>query len=311
MVSTPRVLQARKDAMDVAKAAAKKTEDVAPDATVNYYVGQIQKDGMNWQLVPPKWKEQVGNALAQAGVDVPRLDATTRALQLPQDPQEVEHWATQVQNDAKNWSLIQSNKGLAEAVRQRLAAQGVNVTQLDAQTRSTAQFAHTVRPHIDNTFSLIDKLDQQGKLGPLFGRWNEWRAGKWGAGDPDYIALRNNINLIDSAVARIHGGARGGGSPPMIQYMHEMLSAGPKDAASMRAGLNVFNDWVKGYEGMAPGFANAPAAGEGRGTVSPPTGSPSPPRPAEIPWDAPAQYNPATRQWRYRPRGSTQWQILP
>jgi hypothetical protein len=307
LIPTPAWLQARKDAADVEKAGAKKPEDIAPQTTVDYYVKQVSGDAANWNLVPPKWKEQVGNALAASGIDVKRLDAQSRAITAPQDPQEVAHWATQIQNDAKNWSLLAGNKGLQEAVRRELSGRGVNVTQLDAQTRQTAEFAHTVRPHIDAISDLITKLDAHDKLGPVMGRWNEFRAGTWGAGDPEYIKLRNNINLLDSAVARIHGGAKGGGSLPMIDYMHSMLSAGPKDAASMRAGLSVFNDWVKGYEGMAPGIAGGPAAGHGAatGTATPP------PRPPSIPWDADAQYNPANQKWRFRPKGATEWQILP
>ena len=32
---------------------------------------------------------------------------------------------------------------------------------------------------------LVDKLDSEGKLGPLACRWNEFMAGKFGAGDPE------------------------------------------------------------------------------------------------------------------------------
>jgi hypothetical protein len=276
------------------------TKQAAPlDATTrDYYVKQVQKDGQNWSLVPAEWKTQVGQALAAGGVDVARLDATTRALQAPQDPKEVAYMADQVQQDRSNWAMLSGNKGMQEAVRKELSNRGVNVANLDAQTRQTAEFAQTVKPHIQEIYKLIDAMPAE-KIGPVFGRWNEFLAGKFGAGDPDYVRLRNNINLLDSAVARIHGGARGGGSPPMIEYMHNMLGAGPKDAATMRAGLDVFNEWVNRYAQMAP---EAGAA------------SPSfqqPPRPKGVPATGAAQYNPATKQWRFKPQGSDQWQILP
>ena len=267
------------------------------DKTRDYYVTQVQHDVANWSLVPAEWKPQVGQALAATGVDVKRLDAAQRELQQPQDPKTVAYLADQVQQDQKNWSMTTGNKGLQNAVRTELANRGVNVTQLDASIRQTAQFAQTVQPHIQTIYKTLDTIDPD-KLGPIFGRWNEFLAGKFGSGDAEYVVLRNNINLLDSALARIHGGARGGSSPPMIEYMHSMLSAGPKDAATMRAGLNVFNDWIKGYAGMAPQA----------GALSPSAAQPA--RPGGIPGDAAAQYNPATKQWRYKPQGSDSWTIL-
>src|SRR5262249_44268146 len=57
---------------------------------------------------------------------------------------------------------------------------------------------------------LIDKLDAAGKLGPIASRWNDFMAGKVGAGDPDVTALRTKMGLSTTLLMQAHVGNRGG-----------------------------------------------------------------------------------------------------
>ena len=57
---------------------------------------------------------------------------------------------------------------------------------------------------------LIDALDEQGKLGPVASRWNDFLAGNVGAGDPYVEALRKwacptrYLCKLTSAPAAVH-----------------------------------------------------------------------------------------------------------
>lgn len=164
-------------------------------------------------------------------------------------PDEVAYWTKQVRDDPKNFGLIKS-KGLQQQVSQQLASEGVDVNQIDAQTRDAAKFAQTALKHIGTINTQIDQLDKQGKLGPLMGRWGEFLAGKVGAGDPAFATLRDNIMLMDTAMGRVHGGARGGASPIMLEHFKSMLNAGTMDKATLKSGLGVFQDWLNNYAQM-------------------------------------------------------------
>jgi hypothetical protein len=268
------------------------------------------QDEANAKLVPTKWKEDVAKALADAGGDPKVLSTAQREMAVPQNPVEVDYWTRQYLNDAKNWAAIAPNKGLAEAVRQRASQIGFNVNQLDASIRDTAQFAHSVKPHIDQAVDIVNQISDD-KLGALAGRWNEFLAGKYGEADPQFIKLRDNLNLIDSAVARIHGGARGGGSVPMIDYMHSMLAAAPQNRGGIKASLSTFRNWVDGYESMAPGIASPTggppglAGSTGYGTQPKTTQTPAATPPAAPTTPTPA----APTTGKTAPAAGKRWQV--
>jgi hypothetical protein len=195
---------------------------------------------------------------------VPQLNFN---LQNPQgSAEEVSYWTKQVRDDPKNFGLIKS-RGLQQQVASQLASEGVDVNQIDAMTRDAAKFSTTALKHIGTINSEIDQLDKDGKLGPIMGRWNDFLAGKVGASDPDFAKLRNNIMLLDTAMGRVHGGARGGGSPIMMEHFKSMLNAGTMDKATLKSGLSVFQDWLQNYAGMAKSSSAAPAQGSGGKTL--------------------------------------------
>jgi len=167
------------------------------------------------------------------------------------DDQDIAYWTKQVQQDAKNYGLIK-NKTLQTAVNHALAIQGLDVNQIDAQTRDAAAFSQQALKHIDTIKTEIAKLEGAGKLGVVASRWNQFLNEKPGTGDPAFNQLRDNFSLLRSAVARVHGGARGGSSPYMMEYMKNLADTGKMDPNILKSSLGVFQDWLEGYASMAP-----------------------------------------------------------
>lgn len=166
------------------------------------------------------------------------------------DPNTVSYWVKQVQSDAKNWGLI-PDKATKSAVSTELAKQGVAPNQLDAQTRDASRYAKAALSHLDKINGLVDSLEKSNQLGPILGRWNDFLVHGVGAGAPPaYTELRNNVGLLDTAMGRVHGGARGGGSQVMLEHFKNMLSAKQMDANTLRAGLRTFKDWLTTYAAM-------------------------------------------------------------
>lgn len=73
---------------------------------------------------------------------------------------------------------------------------------------------------------------------------------------------------------------------------------------NVRLRLNSINN--VGPAGVSASSPYLKGTGEGGADNKPQ----QPARPATIPWDAEAQYSPTRKQWRYRPKGSTEWQTL-
>lgn len=169
------------------------------------------------------------------------------------DLSEVKYWTKLVTNDAKNMGLIK-NRTLYDAVSKELSANGVSISHIDAQTRDAAKFAKSALTHIPTIEKEIAGLEKSGKLGPAMSRWGDFMAGTYGAGDPEFNALRTNIGLMDTAMGRVHGGARGGGSQVMLQHFKGMLSAKVMDPATLRSSLGVFKDWLGTYADMDTSF---------------------------------------------------------
>jgi hypothetical protein len=88
---------------------------------------------------------------------------------------------------------------------------------------------------------LIDELDKDGKLGPLAGRWQEFMAGKFGAGDPEYTALRTKLDLSNTLLATVHSGRLG---PFLMENMQQLANAGKMDGATLKSAFKAEQDYV-------------------------------------------------------------------
>ena len=90
---------------------------------------------------------------------------------------------------------------------------------------------------------LIDKLDADGKLGPLASRWNEFMSGKFGAGDPDYSALRTKMGLSTTLLMQAHVGSRG--SSQMLEHFEDLANAKKLDGPTLKTSVGSEVDYVK------------------------------------------------------------------
>lgn len=100
---------------------------------------------------------------------------------------------------------------------------------------------------------LVDKLDSEGKLGPLAGRWNEFMSGKWGAGDPDYAALRAKMGLSTTLLMQAHVGSRGGSA--LLEHFADLANAGKMDGPTLKSAMASEINYVQD-KAMDPAGAN-------------------------------------------------------
>lgn len=129
------------------------------------------------------------------------------------------------QADAKKMGLTETMKADADLVNKSQAAR--HWLQLaDKQGDS---------PETMGITQLIDKLDKDGKLGTVASRWNEFLAGKVGAGDPEYAALRTKMGLSATKLMQAHVGSRGGSF--MLEHFEDLANAKKMNAATLRAGV--------------------------------------------------------------------------
>ena len=142
-----------------------------------------------------------------------------------------------------------------------VTAQGYSSTNVPtAGTRTRAEFANALLPHIDPAIALIKQMDKEGKLGPLKGRWNEFLAGRIGAGDPEFDQLRTDISLLQTGMMVPHVGARGGTS--LIAKFKNQVDSGKMDATGLTTALGEWKKFLTGYarEGDLKGWGQEPAA---------------------------------------------------
>lgn len=154
-----------------------------------------------------------------------------------------------------------------------------------SQARSTAEFAETVLPHIDEMRSLIQQADAAGYIGPAAGRiYGEFLVGKVGStGDAQADQLLGHLRAVDSlmktATMKVHFGSRGG--QQMYDHFSEMLNTGKQSAATLNGALDGIESFMQGYAQAGNPQTigqpiNAPNAPSGIAPAAPtPTGQPT------------------------------------
>jgi hypothetical protein len=119
---------------------------------------------------------------------------------------------------------------------------------------------------------LVDKLDSEGKLGPLAGRWNDFMAGKFGAGDADYAALRAKMGLSTTLLMQAHVGSRGGSA--LLEHFEDLANAGKMDGQTLKSAMGSEINYVQD-KAMDPNAANyrKPSSGPPAGATHTAKGS--------------------------------------
>lgn len=129
-------------------------------------------------------------------------------------------------------------------------------------TRTMMEGAQMLRPHVTKLGELATELDKNNMFGPVMSRVRVGltKAGtidefmSWLANDPQLQNDRNagrfatSLGLMATGAGRVHGGARGGGSPQMYEHFKAMLS----DASTLPmflGRLDAIDEYMSSYAG--------------------------------------------------------------
>src|SRR5262245_37393649 len=167
----------------------------------------------------------------------------------------VDYWTEAIQHDPSMWNMLANNKPLQQAVQASLATKGVSLNKITAQTRGQMETAKEILPHISTIRREAQELDQLGLMGPIGSRWRDLVLGKVGASElvgggangRKAAKFMTDVGLLMTAVARAHGGARGGGSPMMLEHMQHIMGAHGKDLQMFLGNLDSAREWMQGY----------------------------------------------------------------
>jgi hypothetical protein len=143
-------------------------------------------------------------------------------------------------------------------------------------TRTMMEGAKNLLPHIDEVDKMAQDLNKRNLFGPVMSRIRDIAAKVGTTGDSGsdpnktdqlynnfatalskdpYINQTNDsvvgqfiasLGLLASGAGRVHGGARGGGSIQMINYMKSLLSS-DSTYDMFKGRLNALNSFMKGY----------------------------------------------------------------
>lgn len=158
--------------------------------------------------------------------------------------------------------LVQTPDGykLRSDVATTLQGGGTVPLPLTSSTRTMEEGAKMLQPHITRLEATATELDKQGLFGPVMSRIRGLLT-KVGtldefqnevSKDPELSKDRlvgqfaTSLGLLATGAGRVHGGARGGGSPQMLSHFKALLS----DASSLQMFLgrmDSLNEYMSGY----------------------------------------------------------------
>lgn len=149
-----------------------------------------------------------------------------------------------------------------------------------SSTRSSAEFADTIIPHIHAMRDLVKEADKKGYIGPTAGRvYGKFLAGKVGTtgnADADKLLgrLRATDSLLKTGAMRVHFGARGG--TQMYDHFSDLLNSGQQSAPMLNGSLDGIESFMQGYSDAGkpkrPGSrtsSSTPAVGQESGPKGP------------------------------------------
>lgn len=97
-------------------------------------------------------------------------------------------------------------------------------------TKTMKQMAPKV---IDLANEVNRNIDAVERLGPLASRYQDFMSGKVGTKNPEFITLKDNVELLSTLLARMHVGARGGRD--IIENFKQMINVGRASPENMKA----------------------------------------------------------------------------
>ena len=131
-----------------------------------------------------------------------------------------------------------------EAAATALAKEQATTT---AATRVMQETAPKVRALANEVESALGKIE----AGPFASRYQDFMAGKIGAPNPDFIAYKDNAELLSTLLMRMHVGARGG--EKFMDKFENMIGAGKQSPENMKSALRVIRRYADITEKAKPG----------------------------------------------------------
>lgn len=161
--------------------------------------------------------------------------------------------------DAKTMGLTGQMKADTDLVNKAQAGR-------DWLKLATNQAPTDATPDKMGIMQLVDKMDKEGKLGTVTSRWEDFMAGKVGAGDPEFAALRAKMGLSTTKLMQAHVGSRGGAF--MLEHFEDLANAGKMNAPTLKSALASEVDYVKDVAKM-PQPSSGPAKNGASATLPP------------------------------------------
>lgn len=245
-IKNPAIAKSFHNQIDTAKNSDKRTGSVT------------QLDAVQKQIRDHIMKTDPVAASAAIEEDVKKAYATARASKLgsmsvtASSPENVARTVDFINQDptANLPPLMKAyagDKQMLQDLAKAFAEKGTNLEVLSNQAKESREFAVVAQKEMDPILKRIDEADKAGNLGPLASRYNAFIQGRVGAGDPQYARLAGDIDLMRKLVGKIHLGVRGAGSPQNAEAMKKKLDEGTMDAATLKAGLQSYKDFVDVY----------------------------------------------------------------
>lgn len=227
--------------------------------------------------------QQLADAITSLQKQTPQKpDTATQEDQRYEDITARTHLGKPVSPEEKAWAGAYAQRktlgpaltsAAADTRQQRTFTQQERMFQLHQQalsapTKSMIEAAPTIEGLAARIDPLLDSLDSE--LGPGSGRWSEFWAGKIGTKNPEYTKLRTDVSLLQTALMRMHVGARGG--QEMLVHFKDIIDQGKQDPDNMRAALSEIRQYAhelkqKGIAGgMSPAVLNSGEGGGGTET---------------------------------------------
>lgn len=129
-------------------------------------------------------------------------------------------------------------------------------------TRAMIEKAPTVVHFVDRITNLLDENEKT--LGPIAGRWEDFKVGKIGLKNRGYKQLATDMALMDTALMNMHVGNRGGEA--MLEHFRKLTDMVKDDPDNLRGALQEIRDYAEYIKSKAP-----------QGSLANPTQSPANP----------------------------------
>lgn len=224
---------------------------------------RFDEDGKYLGLMNDATYTQYIRGKAAAGINA-RTKETVNAEQISaRNKQQADalsaKWAMQtreLQNKIQTEQMRQSGQTARQNSKQQ--------NQLTTSTRTMIEMAPTVKNRVADIRALINDPELRSQLGPGGSRWSEMWAGKVGASDPKFTQLRSQAMLLQTALMRMHVGARG--SKDMMQHFQSIIDTGKQSPENMEAALGVIDKYAdekiaEGQQGTTTPKGPAPPSG--------------------------------------------------